>query len=58
MEKRIKSLRVSDELTLGNGNVVMRVKHGYLVEIYRAFSESIILSFESLSSLLKWLRRD
>ena len=56
MEKRVESLKVSEEMTLSNGNVVMRVKHGYLVEIYRAFSESIILSFESLSSLMKWLR--
>lgn len=57
MEKRLNSLKVSEELTLRNGNVVMRLKHGYLVEVFQDWKESILLQFDNIESLIKWLGR-
>ncbi len=57
MEKRIKSLKVSDELTLLNGNTVMRVRDGYLVEVLQGLRESILLHFDNVSQVLRWIGR-
>ncbi len=57
MEKRLESLRVSDELTLMNGNTVMRVREGYIVEVLQSFGESVLLTFSTVSAVLEWLRR-
>lgn len=54
MEKRIKSLSVSDDLTLGNC-VVMRVKHGYVVEVLQNWKDSILLRFDNVDAVLRWL---
>ncbi len=57
MEKRLESLKVSDELTLLNGSTVMRVHDGYVVEVLQSFGESVLLTFSTVSAVLKWLRR-
>lgn len=54
MEKRIKSLNVSDELALGNC-VVMRVKRGYVVEVLRNWGDSILLQFDSVAAVVRWI---
>lgn len=57
MEKRLESLKVSDELTLLNGNTIMRVHNGFIVEVLRSYAESILLHFDNVSQLVKWLGR-
>ena len=57
MEKRIKSLSVSDELALGNC-VVMRTKTGYVVEVLQNWKDSILLQFDNVKEVLAWLMRN
>lgn len=57
MEKRIKSLPVSGDLPLGNC-IVMRTKHGYIVEVLQDWKDSILLQFDTVKEVMAWLMKD
>ena len=57
MEKRIKSLSVSDEPALGNC-IVMRTRHGYVVEVLQNWKDSILLQFDNVKEVVSWLMRN
>lgn len=52
--ERIKSLSVSEDVALGNC-IVMRVKHGYIVEVLQNWKDSILLQFDSAAAVVRWL---